>query len=426
MNLGINIVSKPAWCCIMLVSNLIGNDLFMYKKAKDSFVPHEGNNYAPHILQRGAMLGMLGLVLLSFLIANFQALLWQGSGWLVGAILPAVVTENTNIQRQNLALKTLTRSSVLDKAAQMKADDMAKNSYFAHESPTGVTPWYWFDQVGYFYTFAGENLAVYFTDSGAVVDAWMLSPSHRANITNSNYTEIGTGSARGVYKGYDTVFVVQFYGAPAMKSLLPQVPNQPPVATAVTQSQASTTVATTATTSFVAVANSELVLGAETSNDLTPNPNLAPIPASTSTKIASDPIEINSSDTTNLPVPEEANPPTSDIPRVVVGDKYVSLYLDNISTSTNLTPLPESANLAGSTSGTATPLIGKIATQPRTILQLLYIILGTLVAGSLLASVLIEWRRQQLIQVSYGVLLLLLMSGLFYVHMAVTAGVIIS
>jgi len=91
---------------------------------------------------------------------------------------------------------------------------MAKNGYFAHTSPDGKTPWYWLEQVGYNYQYAGENLAINFSDSKDVTDAWMASPAHRANIVKGNYTDIGTGVATGLYQGQQTVFVVQDYANP--------------------------------------------------------------------------------------------------------------------------------------------------------------------------------------------------------------------
>ncbi len=179
------------------------------------FVPHEGNDFRPHALQKAAVVGMGLLILITFTIANFQSIIWIGSSWLVSTVLPAVVTDETNAARAAASLPPLSRNSVLDEAAQLKADDMAKNGYFAHWSPDGVSPWHWFEVAGYRYAHAGENLAVHFTDSTAVVEAWLDSPSHRANIMNGNYSEIGIGTAKGEFEGYDTVFVVQLFGTPA-------------------------------------------------------------------------------------------------------------------------------------------------------------------------------------------------------------------
>lgn len=391
---------------------------FMRKKIKDHFIPHAGNDYTPHMLQKTAMLGMLGLILLSFLVANFQALLWQGSSWLVGTVLPSIVTDLTNHERNNLSLTSLRRSAVLDKAAQLKADDMAAGSYFSHTSPAGVTPWYWFEQAGYLFTYAGENLAVHFSDSDEVVEAWMKSPTHRANIVNDNYTEIGIGTARGVYEGYETVFVVQLFGTPAMKSLLPLVAKQEPVV------EPFPIIKETISTTSLFQINDDLpiaILGAEitTSSSSPTVPVVENIESDTPNH--SDPV-ISDVNVEFTPI----NNPTTTDPVVVVNDTHVLMYLDTVSTSTDLIPLPVSTSLSYmSSTSMAIPITARLATQPNNILQVLYIIIGLLTIISLLASVLIEWRKQQLLQVSYGVLLLLLMSGLFYMHVVITAGALV-
>lgn len=183
---------------------------------KQFFIPGENNDFKPHALQRAALVGMGVLVMISFSIANLQSVLWISSEWLVSTILPAVVTEATNAARADEGRAPLVRNSLLDEAAQLKADDMAAEGYFAHWSPEGVSPWHWFEVAGYSYKHAGENLAVHFTDSGEVVDAWLNSPTHRENIMDEKFTEIGIGTAKGRYQDYDTVFVVQMFGAPAV------------------------------------------------------------------------------------------------------------------------------------------------------------------------------------------------------------------
>ncbi len=113
----------------------------------------------------------------------------------------------------------------------MKADDMATKGYFAHTSPEGLTPWYWFAQVGYNYTYAGENLAINFNESKDVDTAWLASPTHRANILNSHYTEIGIATAQGMYKGVQATFVVQMFGTPVVFDYKPTAKVSAPVAT---------------------------------------------------------------------------------------------------------------------------------------------------------------------------------------------------
>ena len=120
----------------------------------------------------------------------------------------------TNTEREKKGIPDLKISALLNKAATLKAQDMAAKGYFSHNSPDGKTPWYWFDKVGYKYKTAGENLAVNFGDSKEVTTAWMNSPAHEANIVKQNYTEIGTGQATGTYNGTEAVYVVQLYGQP--------------------------------------------------------------------------------------------------------------------------------------------------------------------------------------------------------------------
>jgi hypothetical protein len=92
---------------------------------------------------------------------------------------------------------------------------MASKGYFEHTSPQGLTPWYWFENVGYNFSYAGENLAVNFSDSRDVTNAWMNSPEHRANILSGDFTQIGIATAQGVYNGQQVVFVVEEFGTPA-------------------------------------------------------------------------------------------------------------------------------------------------------------------------------------------------------------------
>lgn len=133
---------------------------------------------------------------------------------MLGSVLPAVLDYFTNTERQKNNLATLIPNKLLSQAAQLKAQDMANKQYFAHVSPDGTKPWHWLDVVGYSYDYAGENLALNFTESNDVAHAWMRSPTHRSNILKSAYTEIGTGVATGTYEGREAVFIVQMYAHP--------------------------------------------------------------------------------------------------------------------------------------------------------------------------------------------------------------------
>ncbi len=120
-----------------------------------------------------------------------------------------------NENRRSLGLSTLRENATLDQVAMEKAQDMVKNGYFAHQSPSGISPWFWFKKAGYVYKYAGENLAVGFADSKTVYDAWFNSPSHKANILNTDYTEVGTAVITG-FQG-NAILVVQEFGNPITK-----------------------------------------------------------------------------------------------------------------------------------------------------------------------------------------------------------------
>jgi hypothetical protein len=184
------------------------------KWLKKYFIPHGENDFKPHFLRHESMLLFLFLVIiveLGFLVQIF--IVFDKTNFLA-SVLPGVLTTLTNKERTQNNAPLLIQNELLTKAAQLKAEDMASKSYFAHTSPEGKTPWYWFEQVHYSYTSAGENLAVNFFESNEVAEAWMNSPTHRANIVKKEFTEIGIGVASGIYEGRNTVFVAQLFGTP--------------------------------------------------------------------------------------------------------------------------------------------------------------------------------------------------------------------
>ena len=138
------------------------------------------------------------------------------------ADITKITLENlANQTRQSLGLGVLIRSQKLDEAAKLKAEDMVKNGYFEHTSPTGVSPWFWFSKTRYDYEYAGENLAIGFYDSTEVYNAWLDSPAHKANLLNPNYKEFGTAIAGG-FGNNNTVVVVQLFGSPKPEIASPE------------------------------------------------------------------------------------------------------------------------------------------------------------------------------------------------------------
>lgn len=119
-------------------------------------------------------------------------------------------------------LKPLNLNENLSLAALEKAEDMFSHGYWAHNAPDGTTPWKFIYEADYNYLYAGENLARDFNDSSSVVSAWMKSKTHRDNILNANYQDIGFAVVNGKLNGKETTLVVQMFGA-EQSSLVPGI-----------------------------------------------------------------------------------------------------------------------------------------------------------------------------------------------------------
>ncbi len=127
----------------------------------------------------------------------------------------AVIDMTNKNRKDNGNLAPLAENSQLDFSAELKLKDMFKNQYFAHVSPSGVGVTDLAQKVSYKYIIIGENLALgNFKDAKALLDAWMASPGHRANILNQKYTEIGVAVGHGMYQGQDIWMAVQHFGLP--------------------------------------------------------------------------------------------------------------------------------------------------------------------------------------------------------------------
>jgi hypothetical protein len=145
-----------------------------------------------------------------------------GSSKPVVLLQSKIITE-TDLQRQeNGNLPALKENAELDQAASAKANDMFVSQYFEHVSPSGIDPGKLVQSFGYDYIVAGENLILgNFSSEQEVVQDWMNSPGHRANILNNRYTEIGVAVIKGTYKG-ETVWIgVQEFGLPLSACVQP-------------------------------------------------------------------------------------------------------------------------------------------------------------------------------------------------------------
>jgi hypothetical protein len=190
----------------------------MIKHAKKLFWAHGGNDHHPHFLRKNSLKALVAVAIL-VLSAGFLGRFAISNSNFLAAIEAAFLVDLANEERSDFGVRTLSLNPVLVEAAQLKANDMAANSYFAHTSPNGVDPWHWFEKAGYDFKYAGENLAVNFSESQRVHTAWLESPTHRANIVNYRFTEVGIAQAEGVYKGKSTIFVVQMFGRPDLTSV---------------------------------------------------------------------------------------------------------------------------------------------------------------------------------------------------------------
>ncbi|MCX8016118.1 MAG: CAP domain-containing protein [Patescibacteria group bacterium] len=201
----------------------MGNKL--QKQISNYLIPQVDNEFQPHSLRTKSVFWIFIAILLLenffFLLAYY---LIPSSDFLASLISTSIV-QYTNQYRLTSNAPQLVINPLLNEAARLKAEDMAQRGYFSHNSPDNITPWEWLKKVGYDYLYAGENLALNFTDSQEVVEAWLNSESHRQNLLNPNFKEIGIGIAKGTYKNQPAIFIVQFFGTP--KLLAQQTPATP-------------------------------------------------------------------------------------------------------------------------------------------------------------------------------------------------------
>jgi uncharacterized protein YkwD len=125
----------------------------------------------------------------------------------------ANIIDATNAERVKAGLPPLKTNDKLAASAKLKVEDMITNQYFEHTSPSGKTVADLGTEVGYSYVVMGENLALGdFSNAQDLLQAWMNSPGHRANILNASYEDMGAYAAQGMYQGHLVWFAVQHFG----------------------------------------------------------------------------------------------------------------------------------------------------------------------------------------------------------------------
>lgn len=146
--------------------------------------------------------------------------LWYSHQRVLGAssnFTSSSLLQYTNDYRVRSNETALSIDAKLTAAAQAKADDMVKNNYWSHTSPSGQSPWSFITASTYEYQQAGENLAYGFADASDTITGWMNSPTHRDNILNTNFTNVGFGVASSPNfqgKGPEVIVVAE-YAEPA-------------------------------------------------------------------------------------------------------------------------------------------------------------------------------------------------------------------
>lgn len=187
------------------------------------FLPHKDTHKKAHLISWEAILiyGLFFILLqVGFSIINYTH---PGVLGINANIDQKKLIELTNIEREKKGLGKVTESEALDKAANLKAENMFAENYWAHFAPSGKTPWDFILGSGYHFTFAGENLAKNFYSSDEVVAAWMNSPTHRDNLLNTNYKDIGIAVVEGTLNGQKTTLVVQEFGTTDLLANKPTV-----------------------------------------------------------------------------------------------------------------------------------------------------------------------------------------------------------
>lgn len=188
-------------------------------------IPQHHNNYRPYAL-RHPVLFFLTFLLVIAKVGTVAILALTPETAFLSTITAPYLIDKANAARREAGLPTLTPNSLLEESARRKGEDMLKNGYFAHNSPSGITPWKWFDGGGYKYVYAGENLAIDFATGEDVHAAWMNSPGHRRNILNEKYRDIGIAVVTGNFNDRVTTIIVQHFGSltsniPSLETILP-------------------------------------------------------------------------------------------------------------------------------------------------------------------------------------------------------------
>ncbi len=372
---------------------LVSKSVYFFKHV---FIPHKGNDYKPHFF-RELVIGVL-LALSIFLFGLSVGSSFFLHKTILGASITAsVLVDLANESRLSFNEPLLLRNPTLDRAAELKGKDMATHEYFSHDSPDGITPWHWFKEVGYVFLYAGENLAINFTESVDVQNAWLNSPKHRDNLLNTNFREIGMATVEGIYKNSPTIYVVQMFGTPALakkssatKAIEEDIPQKQILSTLGTSPIITTQESTNVATKTVLLALSPEVKG-ETL--VTKGTRIATTTVSPEEKITLQKI--------------------TETPELII--------VKTVEEVASTTLMQEEATVDSKLSTTLikyAPWYGTYIFNGPEYVENFYKILILVTILALLAMIFIEMRRQHYKHIAYGAILIVILTLLVYINKA--------
>jgi len=189
----------------------------MFRIIKDFLVPTESNQYLPHSLSPATFVVYfvltIALILSPAYVRQLQLATLENTPSFTGEEIVRLV----NASRTALSLPALKVNPTLIDVASNKGSDIFTKQYFAHVSPENKTPWDFLRAKNYTYTLAGENLAMDYPTASEAHTGFMNSPTHRANILNPLYTEVGVAVIQGTFNGQSSILVVEYFGRPKVK-----------------------------------------------------------------------------------------------------------------------------------------------------------------------------------------------------------------
>jgi len=181
---------------------------------KSYFIPNGGNNFKPRIL-RTRQLAVISVVLLvvKLSVSGYLFFVYPNLARMSAVIQDEIYTM-INDGRNDNGVIALSMNEKLSEIARKKAEDMINKNYFAHENPEGKMIWDMISRDEYPYIYIGENLAMNFTSAQSAHKALMLSPTHRKNILNPRYSEIGIAVVSGEINNKKTNILVEVFAYP--------------------------------------------------------------------------------------------------------------------------------------------------------------------------------------------------------------------